>query len=61
MTVSLNFDLSWSKLWLFAGCPSGVIVKAMDCGIVLSSNSSRAIMLIFEQIPWDKVWNPFSS
>ena len=37
------------------GCPHGVIVKAMDCGIIVSSYSSRAIMFTFGQIPLGKV------
>ena len=31
-------------------CPDGVMVKAMGCGIVLSSNSSHGIMFTFGQI-----------
>ena len=37
------------------GCPCGVMVKAVDCRIVVSSNSSRAIMFTFGQIPLGKV------
>ena len=37
-------------------CPRGVLVKAMDGGIVVSeSNSSRAITFTFGQIPLGKV------
>ena len=38
------------------GCPRGVMVKALHCGIVVSSNSSRAITFTFGQIPFTKVW-----
>ena len=37
------------------GCPRSVMVKAMDCGIIASSYSSRAIMFTFGQIPLGKV------
>ena len=37
------------------GCPRGVMVKAMDYGIIVSSNSSRAITFTFGQIPLGKV------
>ena len=35
-----------------------VMVKALDYGIVVSSNSSRAITSTFAQIPLGKVWTP---
>ena len=47
--------------WCVGGCPRGVMVKAMDYGIVVSSYSSRAITFIFGQIPLGKVWTPLSS
>ena len=38
------------------GCPRGVMVKAMDCGIVVASSySSHAITITFRQIPLGKV------
>ena len=38
------------------GCPRGVMVKAMDCGIVVvSSYPSCAITFTFGQIPLGKV------
>ena len=43
------------------GWPRGVMVKAMDCEIVVSSNSSRAITFAFGQISLGKVWTPLSS
>ena len=36
------------------GCPR-VMVKVLDCGIVVSLNSSCAITFIFVQIPLGKV------
>ena len=42
------------------GCPRGIIVKAMDCEILASSNSIRAITFTFGQIPWGKVLTPLS-
>ena len=45
-------------LRIFVGCTRGVIVKAMYCGIVVSSNSSPAIMFTFGQIPIGKGMNP---
>ena len=43
------------------GCPRGVMFKAIDCGIVVSSYSSCAITFTFGQIPLWKVWTPLSS
>ena len=43
------------------GCPRGVMVKAMDCGILVSSFSSRAVTSTFRQIPLGEVWAPLSS
>ena len=45
---------------LIRGCPRGVMVKAMDSGIVstLSSYSSRVITFTFGKIPLGKVMNP---
>ena len=37
------------------GCPHGVMVKAMDCGIIVSSYSSHTITFTFGQIPVGKV------
>ena len=39
------------------GWPRGVMVKAVDCEVVVSSYSSRAITFTFWQIPLGKVLN----
>ena len=42
------------------GCPHGVMVKTMDCGIIVgSSYSSCAIMFTFGQIPWLRYKPPY--
>ena len=41
------------------GCPRGVMVKAMDCGIVVSEFLLQSFT--FGQIPLGKVWIPLSS
>ena len=38
-----------------AACLRDLMVKEVDCRIVVSSNSSRAIKLTFGQIPLGKV------
>ena len=46
------------------GCPRGVRVNAMDCGIVVCEfvlYSSHAITFTFGQIPLAKLWTPLSS
>ena len=46
----------WNHEWLaLGGGPRSVMIKAMDCGIVVSLYSSRAIMFTFGQIPLGKV------
>ena len=39
----------------------GLMVKAMDCEIVVSSYSSRTITFTVGQILFGKVWTPLSS
>ena len=53
---------TWRLPHLIKGiCPPSVMVKVLDGGIIVSLNSSRAIMFTFRQIPLGKVWNPLSS
>ena len=40
------------------GCPRGVMVKPIDCAIVVSSNPSCVIAFTFGQIPVEKVCTP---
>ena len=37
------------------GRSSDIMVRVLDCGIVMRSNSSHAIMFTFRQIPFGKV------
>ena len=34
--LTLIIDLCLFSIWFFRGCPHGVMVKAMDCRIVVS-------------------------
>ena len=59
--VRLGLGIMAIKEWLHtsAGCPRDVMVKAMDCGIVVrESYSSHAITFTFGQIPLGKAWTP---
>ena len=56
-THILNFYLcSGSKLWqVSGGCPRGVMVKAMDCGIVVREFvlQSRYYVHFRAKYPWE--------
>ena len=54
------------KVWLVLhkrGCPCGIMINVMDCGIVEieSLYSSLAITFTFREISLGKVWTPLSS
>ena len=50
------------SLQCFWGYPRGLMIKAMDCGIVVSEFVlSRATTFTFGQIALGKVWTPLSS
>ena len=50
----------WRQLnFIGGGCPRGVMVKAMDCGIVVSEFKLQSRYYV-HKYPWGKVWTPLS-
>ena len=47
-----------NNLMVWGYCYRGVMVKALHCRIVVSSNSSGPLRFTLEQIPFGKGMNP---